>query len=163
MTDLGFTQADNNAALEKKFFGLQQYVATFEGDFTEGYNRRWRIIFNKINKEKGKSYDYRDIETKLNRNLPSDRSTDIINALKLRGLLSDETIIKLLNMDLDAISELSKMDNQDQENIKKNAENMKMLRLDTDKKNNNKQYEQKELKKDNIKQKDSVPINGFKE
>lgn len=163
MTDLGFTQADNNAALEKKFFGLQQYVATFEGDFTEGYKRRWKIILNKINKEKGKTYDFRDVEIKLNRNLPSDRATDIINALKLRGLLSDETIIKLLNMDLDAISELSKMDDQNRENIQKNAENMKMLRLDTDKKNNNKQFEQKELKKDNIKQKDSVPINGFKE
>lgn len=163
MTDLGFTQADNNAALEKKFFALQQYIATFEGDFIDGLKRRWKIILEKFNKEKGKTYDFRDVEIRLNRNLPSDRATDILNALKLRGLLPDETIIDLLNMDLDAKSELSKMDNQDQENIKKNAENMKMLRLDTDKKNNNKQYEQKELKKDNIKQKDSVPINGFKE
>lgn len=163
MTDLGFTQADNNAALEKKFFGLQQYVATFEGDFVEGYNRRWRIIFNKINKEKGKKYDYRDIETKLNRNLPSDRATDIINALKLRGLLSDETIIKLLNMDLDAISEIDKMDNQNKENIKKNVENMKSIGqntdtsiLDLERENKNKQFEQKEVKKDNANQEDLV-------
>lgn len=164
MTDLGFTQADNNAALEKKFFGLQQYVATFEGDFTEGYKRRWKIIFEKINKEKGKSYDFRDIEVKLNRNLPSDRATDIINALKLRGLLSDETIINLLNMDLDAISELAKMDNQNQENIKKNLENMKQMGQDTNnttltinKDNPNRQFEQKdEVKQENIKQSDKI-------
>ena len=161
MTDLGFTQADNNAALEKKFFSLQQYIATFEGEFIEGLKRRWRIILDKFNKEKGKSYDFRDIEIKLNRNLPSDRATDITNALKVRGLLPDETIINLLNMDLDASNELAKMDKQNKENIKKNAENMKLLGRDTDnpilnlsKENSNKQFEQKEVKKNDIKQKD---------
>lgn len=127
MTDLGFTQADNNAALEKKFFSLQQYIATFEGDFLEGLTRRWRIILEKFNKEKGKTYDFRDIEVKLNRNLPSDKATDITNALKVRGLLPDETIINLLNLDLDATSELTKMDLQNEENIKKNLQQMQMM------------------------------------
>ena len=127
MTDLGFTQADNNSALEKKFFSLQQYIATFEGDFIEGLTRRWRIILEKFNKEKGKSYDFRDIEIKLNRNLPSDRATDITNALKVRGLLADETVINLLNLDLDATSELTKMDLQNEENIQKNLEQMRTL------------------------------------
>lgn len=127
MTDLGFTQADNNAALEKKFFGLQQYIATFEGDFLEGLTRRWRIILEKFNKEKSKSYDFRDIEIKLNRNLPSDKATDITNALKVRGLLPDETVINLLNLDLDATSELAKMDLQNEENIQKNLEQMQMM------------------------------------
>lgn len=127
MTDLGFTQADNNAALEKKFFSLQQYVATFEGDFVKGLKRRWEIILNKFNKEKGKQYDFRDIEVKLQRNLPSDVTTMTTNALKLRGLISDESVIDLLPQDLDAISELAKMDKQNQENIKKNLEQMKVL------------------------------------
>ncbi len=149
MTDLGFTSADNNSALEKKFFSLQQYIATFEGDFIEGLTRRWRIILEKFNKEKGKSYDFRDIEVKLNRNLPSDKATDIANALKVRGLLPDETVINLLNLDLDATSELAKMDLQNEENIQKNLEQMQMMgqtRVDkstndnanTDKKDNNK-------------------------
>ena len=127
MTDLGFTSADNNSALEKKFFSLQQYIATFEGDFLEGLTRRWRIILEKFNKEKGKSYDFRDIEIKLNRNLPSDKATDITNALKLRGLLPDETVINLLNLDLDATSELAKMDLQNEENIQKNLEQMQIM------------------------------------
>ena len=127
MTDLGFTSADNNSALEKKFFSLQQYIATFEGDFLEGLTRRWRIILEKFNKEKGKSYDFRDIEIKLNRNLPSDKATDITNALKVRGLLPDETVINLLNLDLDATSELAKMDLQNEENIQKNLKQMQMM------------------------------------
>lgn len=48
MTDLGFTQADNNAALEKKFFSLKQLIATFEGEFKKAYTRRWELILNKI-------------------------------------------------------------------------------------------------------------------
>lgn len=127
MTDLGFTSADNNSALEKKFFGLQQYIATFEGEFKKGLLRRWEIILNKFNKEKGKKYDFRDIEVKLQRNVPSDRATDITNALKLRGLLSDETVINSLNMDLDAKNEISKMDMQNEENIQKNIENVQKI------------------------------------
>lgn len=127
MTDLGFTSADNNSALEKKFFSLQQYIATFEGDFLEGLTRRWRIILEKFNKEKGKSYDFRDIEVKLNRNLPSDTATTITNAMKIRGLVSDDTVINLLGLDLDSTSELAKMDLQNEENIQKNLQQMQML------------------------------------
>ena len=127
MTDLGFTQADNNAALEKKFFGLQQYIATFEGDFLEGLTRRWTIILEKFNKEKSKTYDFRDIEVKLNRNLPSDTATTITNAMKIRGLVSDDTVINLLGLDLDSTSELAKMDLQNEENIQKNLQQMQMI------------------------------------
>lgn len=127
MTDLGFTSADNNSALEKKFFSLQQYIATFEGEFIKGLKRRWEIILNKFNKEKGKTYDFRDIEIKLQRNIPSDRATDITNALKVRDLLCDESVINLLNMDLDAQSELSKRQEQEAENIKQNLEHMQMM------------------------------------
>lgn len=145
MTDLGFTSADNNSALEKKFFSLQQYIATFEGDFIEGLTRRWRIILEKFNKEKGKSYDFRDIEVKLNRNLPSDTATMITNAMKIRGLVSDDTVINLLGLDLDSTSELAKMDLQNEENIQKNLEQMQMMGQ-AGVKQNNQQEESKDEK-----------------
>ena len=145
MTDLGFTQADNNAALEKKFFSLQQYIATFEGDFEEGLKRRWRIILEKFNKEKGKTYDFRDIEIKLNRNLPSDVATMITNALKIRGLVSDDTVINLLGLDLDSTSELAKMNLQNEENIQKNLQQMQMIGQ-AGVKQNNQQEENKDDK-----------------
>lgn len=138
MTDLGFTSADNNSALEKKFFSLQQYIATFEGEFIKGLKRRWEIILNKFNKEKGKTYDFRDIEIKLQRNIPSDETTMTTNALKLRGLLSDETVINLLPHDLDATSELAKMDEQNQANIEKNLEQMQIMGQTGENQENNK-------------------------
>ena len=139
MTDLGFTSADNNSALEKKFFSLQQYIATFEGLFNMGLKRRWEIILNKFNKDKGKNYDFRDVEIKLQRNIPSDEVSMTTNALKLRGLLSDETVINLLPQDLDAKSEIAKMDLQNQENIEKNLQNMTKIGQDIDNKQSNTQ------------------------
>lgn len=130
MTDLGFTSADNNSALEKKFFSLQQYIATFEGEFKKGLIRRWEIILNKFNKDKGKHYDFRDIEIKLQRNIPSDETSKTTNAMKLRGLLSDETVISLLPQGFDVQSELAKMDIQNKENIQKNLENIQQIGSD---------------------------------
>lgn len=174
MTDLGFTSADNNSALEKKFFSLQQYIATFEGEFKKGLIRRWRIILNKFNKEKGKHYDFRDIEVELQRNMPTDEATRTDMVLKLRGLLSDKTVIDLLPMNLDSQNEIDKMDLQNQQNIEKNLENMSKMRQDTsnaqlnveqantvqqnqdNKKMTENQEVKSEIKQNNIKQSDTV-------
>ncbi|MBQ9658296.1 MAG: phage portal protein [Clostridia bacterium] len=139
MTDLGFTSADNNSALEKKFFSLQQYIATFEGEFKKALLRRWEIILNKFNKEKGKTYDFRDIQIELQRNVPTDTASATDTALKLRTLLSDESIINLLPYSLDAQSELDKINEQNANNMKNNLEAMKKLGN-----NPNKEYEVKE-------------------
>lgn len=127
MTDLGFTSADNNSALEKKFFSLQQYVATFEGEFQKGLKRRWEIILNKFNKDKGKNYDFRDIEVKLQRNMPTDEKTRVDIAKALQGLLSDKTIIDLLPYDFDTENEISKLKDQNEENIQSNLETIQKM------------------------------------
>ena len=144
MTDLGFTSADNNSALEKKFFSLQQYIATFEGEFKKGLLRRWEIILNKFNKEKGKTYDFRDIEVKLQRNVPTDTKSETDRAKGLRGLLCDETIISMLPDDLDVQSEIDKMKNQNEENMQDNLEAMKKIGN-----NPNQEFEAKEAGDDN--------------
>lgn len=136
MTDLGFTSADNNSALEKKFFSLQQYIATFEGGFTKGLKRRWEIILNKFNKEKGKHYDFRDVEIKLQRNVPTDKGTETDRWLKLRALLSDETVISNLPDELDANSELAKIEKQNKKNMQNNLENI--MTMQNNKKDNSK-------------------------
>lgn len=176
MTDLGFTSADNNSALEKKFFSLQQYIATFEGEFKKGLLRRWEIILNKFNKDKGKHYDFRDIEVELQRNMPTDEATRTDIALKLRGLLSDKTVIDLLPLNLDSQSEIDKMDEQNQENIEKNLSNMAKMshatenaQINVGQDNQNQQVQNQdnnkitenqevkaEVKKDNVKQSDTV-------
>ncbi len=120
MTDLGFTQADNNSALEKKFFALQQLISTADNEFKKGYLRRWELILNKFNDEKGKHYDFRDVEVSLLRNMPSDKASDTSRALSLRDVLSDETVIGMLPDDLDPKAEISKKKEEFESNLEDN-------------------------------------------
>lgn len=96
--------------------------------------------------------------------MPTDKYTETDRALKLRGLLSDESVIDMLPDDLDSISEIEKMDLQNQANIEKNLENMSKMGQDTtnaqlntnqevqDKKTTENQEVKSEIKQENIKQ-----------
>jgi SPP1 family phage portal protein len=158
ITDLGFTNADNASALDRKFFALEQMITSADKQFKKALLRRWETIIDRINKRKHKQYDFRSIKIDLQRNLPTDKGTETDRALKLRGLLSDASVIDMLPDDLDSISELEKVNKQNQENIEKNIENMQKIGQDTSNKilntqENNKQYE---VKKENIKQSDTI-------
>ena len=124
MQDLGFTNADNSSALEKKFFSLQQYVARAKGDFIQGLNRRWELIFDKFNKDKGKDYDFRNVEITIEPNIPTDMASMTDLAMKLRDILSDETVIGLLPFNFDPKNEIAKKETESQEQLEKNQENM---------------------------------------
>ena len=87
----------------------------------------WEIITDRINLKKNTKYDFRDIEVILTRNLPTNNQEITDNWLKLRGLLSDKTVIDHLPYDLDSESELAEMDAQNETNMQKNMENMQML------------------------------------
>lgn len=87
----------------------------------------WEIITDRINLKKNTEYDFRDIEVILTRNLPSNNQEIVDNWLKLRGLVSDKTVIDHLPFDLDSESELAEMDIQNEANMQKNMENMQML------------------------------------
>lgn len=148
MTDLGFTQADNNSALEKKFFALQQLIADAESDFKMGLLRRWELIFNKFNKDKGKDYDFRNVEVTLQRNMPSDSSSETIRALSLRDLLSDETVIGMLPDDLDPKNEIAKKKAESQSNLENNQEIIRQFNKKSD--NNEISEEQEEQTSETI-------------
>ena len=152
ITDLGFTNADNASALDRKFFALEQMITNADKHFKQAILRRWKTIIDRINKRKHKSYDFRSIKIDLQRNLPTDKDTETTRALKLRGLLSDASIIDMLPDDLDSTSELEKVDKQNQENIVRNLENMATIGKDTTNievnnkmaNNNQKQYNEKQ-------------------
>ena len=139
ITDLGFTNADNASALDRKFFALEQMITDADKHFKQAILRRWETIIDRINKRKHKSYDFRSIKIDLQRNLPTDKDTETTRALKLRGLLSDASVIDMLPDDLDSNSELEKIDKQNQERIQNDLENIVKIRQDkTDIKMNNK-------------------------
>lgn len=127
ITDLGFTNADNASALDRKFFALEQMITDADKHFKQAILRRWETIIDRINKRKHKSYDFRSIKIDLQRNLPTDKDTETARALKLRGLLSDASVIDMLPDDLDSNSELEKIDKQNEENIQKNLQQMQMM------------------------------------
>ena len=144
VTDQGFTNADNASALEKKFFPLDQVLQQADKSFKQELLRLWEMITNRINLKKNTSYDFRDIEIILIRNLPTNNQEIVDSWLKLRGLLSDKTVIEHLPYDLDSESELAEMDSQNEENMKKNIENIEKMGQTNNKDNPNKQFEVKE-------------------
>lgn len=117
-TDLGFTKADNASAIDRKFFSLEQTTTLAMQLLKMAYKRRWELIFNRINL-KGSKYDFRDIKITLNKNLPANENEVVDMYMKLRGLISDETIISRLPLNFDATSEISKMEEQDEANLEK--------------------------------------------
>ena len=152
ITDLGFTNADNASALDRKFFALEQMITDADKHFKQAILRRWETIIDRINKRKHKSYDFRSIKIDLQRNLPTDKDTETTRALKLRGLLSDASIIDMLPDDLDSNSELEKVDKQNEENIQKNLENMAKIGQDTTEIEANNKMDNSKSKQDNEKQ-----------
>ena len=120
VNDLGFTNADNSSALEKKFFPLEQSVTYLDKAVKKELLAMWEAFTERINLKKRTNYDFRNLKIKLNRNMPTDKKADTDRALSLRGLLCDETIINLLPDELDASSEIEKLKAQSEENLENN-------------------------------------------
>lgn len=135
-TDLGFTNAENASALDRKFFQLEQFITNMVNQFKMGYLRRWELIFGRINQKKGKDYNWRDIKVKLYRNLPTDKQTETENALKLKGLVSDETVINELPYEFNALVELQKKAEQDEIDLENNMRKMELFKKQSDNQNN---------------------------
>lgn len=119
VTDLGFTKADNASAIDRKFFNLEQMTIDIVNQLQMAYKRRWELIFNRINLKKHTTYDFRDVKIELQKNVPANESEVVDSWLKLRGLISDSTIIERLPYGLDALVEKDKMEEQEQSQLEK--------------------------------------------
>ena len=125
ITDEAFTNADSNKALMKKFFGLQTSQQEAIKSLQKELLRMWENITDRINVKKNKKFDFRDILITINTSIPTDDAEVVDNWLKLRGLISDATILENLPYDLDAESELKKMKEQSEENMEEAVERAK--------------------------------------
>lgn len=137
ITDEGFTNADSNKALMKKFFGLQTSQQEAIKSLQKELLRMWENITDRINQEKNKQYDFRDILITVNTSIPTDDAEIVDNWLKLRGLISDQTILENLPYDLDAESEIKKMNEQSEENMEKAVARAKEFKNENVSDNNN--------------------------
>ena len=125
ITDEAFTNADSNKALMKKFFGLQTSQQEAIKSMQKELLRMWENITDRINTKKNKKFDFRDILITINTSIPTDENEIVDAWLKLRGLISDATILENLPYDLDAESELKKMKEQNEENMEEAVERAK--------------------------------------
>lgn len=122
MTDEAFSNADNASALGYKLYALNQYSASADRAFRKAYLRLWEIITGRLNL-RGASFDWRDIDIGMTRNLPTDRDKSIDRAVKMKnsGLFSDETCITESQVEVDPADEIAKVEAQDEAEYQKMA------------------------------------------
>ena len=125
ITDESFTNADSNKALMKKFFGLQTSQQETIKSMQKELLRMWENITGRINDKKNRKFDFRDIQITINTNIPTDDSEVVDMWMKLREILSDETVIEHLPLDLDVESELKKRKEQEEEDMQESLEKTK--------------------------------------
>jgi SPP1 family phage portal protein len=124
LTDVGFTNADNSSALEKKFFSLEQLVIQAEKMFKKEYLALFENFVDRINTKYSTNFDFSEIDITFKRNLPTNK-LEVVNMWKsLKGTVSDETVIENLPFDIDTETELARIKEQNDENIMKFQSNM---------------------------------------
>lgn len=125
-SDLAFNSADLNAsAIDRKFYVMNMNTENVVSQLKKAYLRRWELIFNRINLKKGTTFDFRDIEIEIPKNLPANDVELIDEMLKLNGLISQQTIVEKLGYNY--LSEKEKLDQEAETNMMQNIERMQML------------------------------------
>lgn len=128
MTDEAFSSADNASALGYKLYALDQYCATFDRIAKKGLLRMWELITGRLNL-KGEKFDFRDIDIKLQRNIPTDRDKSLSRALSAYrgGLISQQTAINESQIEVNAKDEMEQQkaeQEEDYESMKKRNEEL---------------------------------------
>ena len=125
-SDLAFNSSDLNAsAIDRKFYIMNMMTSNIISEIKKAYQRKWELIFGRVNLKLGTNFDFRDINIELPRNLPAndDEKTDAL--LKLQNLISEQTIIERLGFNY--FDEHQKKEKEAETNMLANIERMQML------------------------------------
>lgn len=122
------TREKTATEIERSFFPLEQVLTRADKLFKRELLAMWENIVGRINLKKGTEYDFREIQIELERNLPTDKDSMVDMALKLREVLSDETIMNMLPLDIDVENELAKKQEEAEQNF---TENMEIIKKQT--------------------------------
>lgn len=125
-SDLAFNSADLNAsAIDRKFYVMNIATSSVVSLLKKAYLRRWELIFNRINIKKQTDFDFRDVVVDIPKNLPANDSELADQMLKLRELISNQTIVEKLGYNY--LSEKEKLDQEQTQNMLENVERMKAV------------------------------------
>ena len=126
-SDLAFTSNDlNTSAIDRKFYIMNMATQNVVAQLKKAYLRRWELIFNRLNLKNGTDFDFRDIVIELPKNLPANDDELITSMLKLKGTISDQTIIEKLGYNYNV--EKQNSEEETAEKILTNIEQMQLMR-----------------------------------
>ena len=117
LTDEQFSANASGVAMRYKLTGMENVAAIKERKFKRGIQRRIELISNILDIKNNDKFDWRAIEIVFTRNLPTneDELANTIN--KLRGMVSNETLISLLPFVEDVQKELEKLQKENEINV----------------------------------------------
>ena len=141
MNDISFTNSDSGKAIQFKFHGLEMLLIEAEKLFQKEMLRMYENITQRVNIEKNTKFDFRDIDITFERNLPAAREDATDAWLKLRGLVSDKTIIEHLPYDIDVENEINEIEEQKEENMENAIIKAKALGKKSQEKDNEEEQE----------------------
>lgn len=111
MTDENFASNASGVAMKYKLMGTENLTSIKERKFKRGLQRRLELLCNILDL-KGSKFDWRDIEIIFVRNIPVNaiEMADLVN--KLRGIVSQETLIAQLPFIEDTAEEVKKVNEE---------------------------------------------------
>ena len=113
LTDENFSGDLSGVAISYKIWGLEQIASMKERKFKRALQRRLELITNILNKE-GNNWDWRDIDITFSRNMPQNL-VEIVDAVsKLKGIVSDLTLLAQLPFVTDPQEELDRITEQNE-------------------------------------------------
>ena len=112
LTDQNFAGNSSGVAMAYKLQGLEQLANIKVAEFTKALRRRMRLICIYLKVLTGQEHDYMSVEFTWTRNTPKNLAESAETAQKLVGLVSQETILQTLPLDIDPKAELEKIDEE---------------------------------------------------
>lgn len=111
MTDEEFASNSSGVAMKYKLLGLETAVGFKESEFEKGLRRRIELLTSVLKMVNG-DFGYLEYNIVFKRNLPQDMAEAVATVQALDGVVSDETRLSLLPIDIDIQAELDKVEEQ---------------------------------------------------
>lgn len=112
----------SSLALRNKLLNLDNRVSIKEALFEVVISKRLKNFFNYVSIEKNIKYDYKEISIEFTRNIPTDLSSTADVVLKLKDLVSDETLLAQIPFVKNPEMELEKKKKEIADNVANNIE-----------------------------------------
>ena len=111
-SDESFANNSSGVAMQYKLLGTENLAIKKERNFTKALQKRLKLILNFLNFKNNNQLEWTDISLSFTRNLPVDVGIMADYISKLRGIVSDETMISWLPNIENPEKEIAKRDNQ---------------------------------------------------